>query len=248
MSLEIEQIEQVESDTFDSENITDIFSYLLPSAEIQKDQKIFGLLFNRNVFNGWVKQPSACCAAASLAGAWNALLNLGRNDTELGALGHEDILIIYREIFLDIIKRRTASFERLLGANFFPLFDLIEKELFKIGKIVGGKKSDGANKTMINHIIRGLAREHFLKNESNNPSGRFDSIDKDIVDPYSQKNPLDIIVELFNDDGDQLLDDCCVKNNNTYDENNAPNQNPKKWDEMVEEDSSVTNIHRYLYA
>jgi hypothetical protein len=242
MSVEIEQIEQVESDTFDSENITDIFSYLLPSAEIQKDQKIFGLLFNRNVFNGWVKQPSACCAAASLAGAWNALLNLGRNDTELGALGHEDILVIYREIFLDIIKRRTSSFERLLGAKFFPLFDLIEKELFKIGKVIGGKKSDGANKTMINNIVRGLAREYFLKNQSNNPSDHIDSIDKDIVEPYSQKNPLDIIVELFKDDGDQLLD--CDKNNNTDDENNAPNQNPKKWDEMVEEDSSVKNIHR----
>ena len=75
---------------------------------------------------GWVKQPSACCAAASVAGSWNCLANLGRNDRDLGALSHDDVLDVYREIFLELIKKKKASFERLSGTKFMPLLALIE--------------------------------------------------------------------------------------------------------------------------
>lgn len=39
---------------------------------------------------------SPCCAAASLAGATNALLGIKRHDP--GAIVHEDVLILYREV------------------------------------------------------------------------------------------------------------------------------------------------------
>ena len=59
--------EKVEQDTQDIEDITDLFSFLLPPDPNSCLQ--FGLLYNKKVFDGWVKQPSACCGAASVAGA-----------------------------------------------------------------------------------------------------------------------------------------------------------------------------------
>ena len=103
----------VEQDTADSEQIPDLYSYLLPPEEIRNGIRSFGLYFDRNVFEGWVKQPSACCAAASVAGGWNVLANLTRSERENGALHHEDVLDMYREIFLEIIsthKLRRMTF------------------------------------------------------------------------------------------------------------------------------------------
>ena len=153
----------VEQDTADSEQIPDLYSYLLPSEEIKNDIRSFGLYFDRNVFEGWVKQPSACCAAASLAGGWNVLANLSRSERENGALHHEDVLDTYREIFLEIIKKRQASFERMSGTKFMPLLRLIEVELKKFGKVIGGKKADGANKNIVLKVLRGLAIEYKAK-------------------------------------------------------------------------------------
>ena len=150
----------VEQDTADSEQIPDLYSYLLPPEEIRNGIRSFGLYFDRNVFEGWVKQPSACCAAASVAGGWNVLANLTRSERENGALHHEDVLDMYREIFLEIIKKRQGSFERMAGCKFMPLFNLIEVELKKLGKVIGGKKADGANKTMVLKVLRKLAMEH----------------------------------------------------------------------------------------
>jgi len=40
----------------------------------------FSVAYNRSVLEGWVKQPSPCCGAAAVAGAWNACLGYGRDD------------------------------------------------------------------------------------------------------------------------------------------------------------------------
>ena len=87
----------VEQDTTQSENTSDVVGYIrdgMPDSD-----KCFqeGFLFNRRVFNGWMKQPSACCAAASVAGAFNALACHQRGDE--GALTHSDILRIYESMF-----------------------------------------------------------------------------------------------------------------------------------------------------
>ena len=63
-----EKIESVEMDTIESEEIPDILSIILPSNF--SSLSIFSFSFNRRVFDGWVKQPSACCGAASVAGIW----------------------------------------------------------------------------------------------------------------------------------------------------------------------------------
>lgn len=40
----------------------------------------FSVAYNRSVLEGWVKQPSPCCGAAAVAGAWNACLGYARDD------------------------------------------------------------------------------------------------------------------------------------------------------------------------
>jgi hypothetical protein len=55
----------IEKDTVDSESmsIIDLLAFLNPSSEILGNIRCFGLYFDRNIFDGWVKQPSPCCAA-----------------------------------------------------------------------------------------------------------------------------------------------------------------------------------------
>ena len=56
--------EVVEQDTVESEDVPDILSMLLPNDI--NTLCSFSFAFNRRIFDGWVKQPSACCGAASL--------------------------------------------------------------------------------------------------------------------------------------------------------------------------------------
>lgn len=70
MSIEKVNIsEVVEQDTNDNEDISNLFEFLLPSSIIQSSCSQLGIHFNRRIFDGWVKQPSACCGAASVAGS-----------------------------------------------------------------------------------------------------------------------------------------------------------------------------------
>ena len=275
----------VEQDTADSEQIPDLYSYLLPSEEIKNDIRSFGLYFDKNVFEGWVKQPSACCAAASVAGGWNVLANLSRTERKNGALHHEDVLDVYREIFLEIIKKRQASFERMSGTRFMPLLGLIEEELRKLGKVIGGKKADGANKSMVVKVLRTLAIEHrakqmqersdIIKETEMEAKTDFDTRSNNGVKVQGEQTsesdtpmfppiptafqlqplePIDAITELFLADGDSLtetpvdatdavaVDTSVVYLSVSTSDSNANVDNgvrePKKWDEMVEEDDS----------
>lgn len=55
---------------------------------------------------GWVKQGSPCCAAASVAGACNALRGKGRG--EAGALSAERVLRVMRTVLEEQIASMTA--------------------------------------------------------------------------------------------------------------------------------------------
>jgi hypothetical protein len=108
----------IEQDTEDQEDIPNLFNFLLPptidwSNTYSSRISQFGLYYNQGVFNGWVKQPSPCCAAASVAGAWNALHHYHRKDSE--ALGHRDVLTVYDEIIRDKINKKVEGFHRKLG-------------------------------------------------------------------------------------------------------------------------------------
>jgi hypothetical protein len=64
----------IQSHTVQSEDIPDILSLLLPTNF--SSLSIFSFSFNKRVFDGWVKQSSACCGAASVAGIKYLLLLL----------------------------------------------------------------------------------------------------------------------------------------------------------------------------
>lgn len=81
---------EVEQDTFEDEEITNVVQFILPSASILSNSFQFGMSYNRFVFDGWVKQPSPCCAAAAVAGAWNSLFHFHRRQTS--SLSHLDVL------------------------------------------------------------------------------------------------------------------------------------------------------------
>jgi hypothetical protein len=68
--------EVVEQDTIDNEDISNLFEFLLPSSIIQSSCSQLGIHFNRRIFEGWVKQPSACCGAASVAGNKTIFINI----------------------------------------------------------------------------------------------------------------------------------------------------------------------------
>jgi hypothetical protein len=59
--------EMVEKDTEDHEEIPDLMGFIAPSS-ILSTAISFGMHYNSAALNGWVKQPSPCCGAASVAG------------------------------------------------------------------------------------------------------------------------------------------------------------------------------------
>eukprot|EP00601_Ochromonadales_sp_CCMP2298_P015370 CAMPEP_0173220576 /NCGR_PEP_ID=MMETSP1142-20121109/2238_1 /TAXON_ID=483371 /ORGANISM="non described non described, Strain CCMP2298" /LENGTH=139 /DNA_ID=CAMNT_0014148503 /DNA_START=70 /DNA_END=486 /DNA_ORIENTATION=+ len=130
-------VEAVEQDSVDTEEIPDLLSYLLPDG-LPTGASAFGICYNKRVFDGWVKQPSACCGAASVAGAWNGLLQYHRMDKS--ALNHDDVLDVFRSILVEIVGKKRAAFERKLGAEVGSVLEQLDRELRAEGKEIGGKK------------------------------------------------------------------------------------------------------------
>lgn len=64
--------------------------------------------YSRALLLGWVKQESPCCAAASVAGAWNALGGRSRGDE--GALSSESALRAMRAVLEQQIAAMTARY------------------------------------------------------------------------------------------------------------------------------------------
>lgn len=110
----------IEQDTEENEDIPNIFNFLLPFSSLEefggRQFTQFSVSFNQNIFQGWVKQPSPCCAAAAVAGAWNAIHHYSRNNEH--AYQYHHILAIYVQIIEEKIEKKIAAFHRKLG--FFP--------------------------------------------------------------------------------------------------------------------------------
>lgn len=97
---------QEEADTADPENIADLNSLLLPAGRLPLDVDHFGMSYSRALLDGWVKQGSPCCAAASVGGAWNAITGRARGDE--GALSSESVLRAMRAVMEGQIETMIA--------------------------------------------------------------------------------------------------------------------------------------------
>lgn len=158
----------VEQDTVDSEDIEDLMGFISPPPEALQMASNVGIQYNRSIFEGWVKQPSACCGASSVAGAWNALFGWQRRHSK--ALNHEIVLDVYRNIMEDRIQKKTASFERKLGSKLDEEFwSSFTKAAAAVGKTIGGRKGSAVTKKLLSGIIESVIcdRLHLFDSTSN---------------------------------------------------------------------------------
>ena len=112
----------------------------LPFVDADAVPASWGLHVSGAVHGGWVKQHSPACAAAVVAGAWNALA-CGGDRHALGALRQEHVVAHLTDVLREAIASKRARFERMLGA---PCGDFIEALMDAIaadpsGKTLGGK-------------------------------------------------------------------------------------------------------------
>jgi len=162
-NMNMEEREKVERDTDEIEDIPSILEFLLPPGTVPADCSSFGVMYNRRALDGWVKQPSACCAAASVAGAWNTLAGVNRRDPR--ALTHETVLNVYRNMFVRMIDTKRRSFERRLGAPIDDLLKGISSGLLALGRTIGGRKEVGAQPKAVVAVLENLARAWVTEQE-----------------------------------------------------------------------------------
>ena len=89
-----------EHDTLEDEDAINVAEFVLPPMNAFSTYLQFGISYNRLIFDGWVKQPSPCCAAAAVAGAWNSLLHLNRKNVL--AKSHTDILEVGDDLCIHV--------------------------------------------------------------------------------------------------------------------------------------------------
>lgn len=78
-----------------------------PAPTLPLQHHSFALAYNAALLHGWVKQSSPACAAASLAGACNALGRLPRSAA--GAWTQERIVPVYASVLDDRLKASAAK-------------------------------------------------------------------------------------------------------------------------------------------
>ncbi|CEM00524.1 unnamed protein product [Vitrella brassicaformis CCMP3155] len=103
----------------------------------------FAMGFSRRAFEGWVKQPSPCCAAASVASAWNAAMHLRRTDDK--ALDVYDAICVMQALVTEQLDGLRQKLARLLEGDLSEILDIetmILQGLKAQQKVLGAPKKD----------------------------------------------------------------------------------------------------------
>jgi hypothetical protein len=137
-----------------------------------------GLAYNAAALAGWVPQPSPCCAAAAVAGAWNSLAGLRRSSGDGGSSGdsadssansaslappmlHDRVLAAYARQLSSALAQKHRSFERRLGAasSAAPLLRAIGAGLRAAGRDLTAKAGTHAHVTRraLEAVVRSAA-------------------------------------------------------------------------------------------
>ena len=127
-------------------------------------RRTFSCGWSLPIFQGWVKQPSPCCAAAALAGAYNAMTGLARAD-ERAAQMPDGIFGLVKVVEPQFERKQRQLCARWRIESLAPIIALVEEELNKIGKSLGGFKNrpgtpQPAKKLSIKKMIKQLTREY----------------------------------------------------------------------------------------
>jgi hypothetical protein len=149
-------VEVIEQDTVDDEDISNALQFVLPDLATQQSASSLGISINNKVFAGWVRQPSPCCGAASVAGAWNALFGLHRPSPH--AMNHVNIIEAYCSLFTSKLHSQLTSFERKLGAPIQDVLLQINVRLKAVGRDFAGKKKCAATKKTVFEALVSLVK------------------------------------------------------------------------------------------
>jgi hypothetical protein len=151
--------EKYEKDTAEEEEVLDLTTLVLPHGVLPAEQDFFAVSYNTALLHGWVKQPSPCCAAASVAGAWNALAGRCRDDAL--AFSHTTVIEALAATLREQIASKRARFERMLGAALEPLFTELSSVLHAAGRSLGGSKECGAPRAYVLRHIRAIVQQNY---------------------------------------------------------------------------------------
>ncbi|CAM9576640.1 unnamed protein product, partial [Choristocarpus tenellus] len=144
----------METDTTEDEDVVDLNALLLPGGILPVDVDRFSLSYSKALFGGWVKQDSPCCAAASVAGAWNGLM--GRHRLDRGSFSSENVLSAMRIVLEEHIAAKRSRIEQRLGASTAPLVSALVTALAREGKYLGGRKEKAATSGKMLRLIHSI--------------------------------------------------------------------------------------------
>lgn len=145
-----------ERDTEAPEEI-DLMALLLPDGQLPHCLDRFSLQYSMAAFKGWVKQRSPACAAASVAGSWNALMGLARDAD--GALGQDDVVAVFERILEESIAKKRGKLERILGAPIDAVDAALREKINASGKSLGGKKKEKLTKKHLVRLLKEVVSE-----------------------------------------------------------------------------------------
>ena len=145
-----------ERDTDAPEEI-DLMGLLLPDGKLPHCLDRFSLQYSMAAFKGWVKQRSPACAAASVAGSWNALMGTSRGAE--GALGQDDVVAVFAHNLEESIAKKRAKLERLLGAPIDAVDAALREKIGASGKSLGGKKEEKLTKKHLVRLLKEVVAE-----------------------------------------------------------------------------------------
>eukprot|EP00668_Euglena_longa_P015592 GGOE01019696.1.p1 GENE.GGOE01019696.1~~GGOE01019696.1.p1 ORF type:complete len:478 (-),score=160.34 GGOE01019696.1:371-1804(-) len=153
--------DRMEADTAQDEDAVDLETLLLPDGRLPMDVLNFSLHVCHAALNGWVKQTSPACAAASTAGAWNTVLGLRRDAEE--AHNQDSVMDVLRDILKGKVDEARARLERLWlqQSPASPLDEAVREELAKAGLTLGGesKTVKGATKRQVWAAVQAVCME-----------------------------------------------------------------------------------------
>ena len=109
---------------------------LLPGDKFPTALDLFSISVRNAALRGWVKQPAPCCAASSIAGCFNTVRGLDRQDRDNGAVDAADVIKVMNGQLDEDRAAKHASVARLLGLRDVEVLSALEK---RVGEIQDAK-------------------------------------------------------------------------------------------------------------
>ena len=183
----------------------------LPTTAAGTFSPAFALLVNGRALNAWVKQPSPSCAAAVVAGAWNALVCAdGRRDAR--AMSTRDVLDAMALGAERALERKKARFARLLGVT-SESFDAFERAVLEriardpSGATLGGRsKADPAmRRAAVMRLVEETATSGGATEDAVSADGRKNGReDETDVDNFSRPSAFAAVAALLREEEQAL--------------------------------------------